>query len=530
MIGPAPVGVPAADWLRAAALRDGARIYLDDRGSGRQLTFAQVETRVRQLSHWLQSNGVNPGDRIAIVASDCHGYIETLWASMRIGAVFVPLNVRLTDHELHGLLEISAPKVLFVSTEHVDRGTKLRAGMSAIEHLVCYQTGEAASAEDYERVLSGSPDADIRVRVSDDDPLGLAFTSGTTGLPKAVVQSQRMVKWTIIGCVLGWETRVEECYYSGAPLFHISGMAMVLMGALMNYTSVLMPGFDAAKVAAMLRDGTVTSAFLVPTMIGMVLEQPGAETCSYPKLRAIHYGAAPMPLALLKRALAVFNCDFVQSFGAGTESGWNCALTSADHRRAVAGAPHLLTSVGRAAPGVELRICDPDWQDVPHGEIGEVVIRSDMIMSGYLGQPEETANAMHPDGWFRAGDLGYQDEEGYLYLKDRKKDMIVRGGENIYPAEIERVLYQIPQVLECAVVRTPDAHWGEVPVAHIVLRAGGQQMSASELRNHCAEQLAKFKIPARWFFHDKLPKTASGKILKRELVGGRPEFSSSEAV
>jgi len=506
-----------ADWLRAAALRDGRRVYLDDVDSGRRVTFAEVEDRVRHLANALLERGIARGDRIGIVATDCHGYIETLWASMRIGAIFVPLNVRLTNRELADLLDHAGAKILFVSADQASRVLGLIERVGSLTGAIAYEPTEQSGVEDYETVLGRSSAADIRIRVEDDDPLGLAFTSGTTGLPKAVVQSQRMVKWIVATSVLGWETRAGEFYYSGAPLFHISGMAMVLMGALMNYTSVLTRRFRPDEFLELVRDRRITSAFLVPTMIGLVLEQEKAAT--YGKgLRAIHYGAAPMPVALLHRAIEAFDCDFVQSFGAGTESGWNCALTTEDHRRAVAGEEHLLRSVGRPAPGVELRICDDDWNDVASGTVGEVVVRSDEIMSGYLGQPEETARSMHPDGWFRAGDLAYRDEEGFIYLVDRKKDMIVRGGENIFPAEVERVLYTYPGVLECAVVGAPDPKWGEVPVAHLVLRAGVRPPDPQVLFDYCTRHLAKFKIPSEWRFRSSMPKTASGKILKREIA------------
>jgi acyl-CoA synthetase (AMP-forming)/AMP-acid ligase II len=511
-----PTRVTAGDWIRAAAARHPDRVHLDDTGEQRRLTFGEVEQRVRRLGNGLLAMGLRTGQRVALLATDSHRVVETLYASMRIGTTFVPLNVRLAEREIFELLRLSQARVLFVGARYVEMARRLAEELPTVEQVVGYD-GASDGVLDYETLLRGADEHDPRVFVPDDAILGLAFTSGTTGRPKGVLQSQRMVKESTLTTLICWETQPEEVYYCGAPLFHISAMDMVFMTAVRGLTYVLAPAFDPAAVHGWLRAGKLTSLFLVPTMISAVLQQPAVHYGGYGRLRAVHYGAAPMPLALLRTATAVFGCDFVQAFGAGTESGWNTVLSSADHRRALDGADHLLRSVGRAAPGVELRLCDDDWRDVPRGEVGEVVVRSDMIMSGYLDDPVESARSLHPDGWFRAGDLGYQDEDGYLYLVGRKRDMVVRGGENIYPAEVETVLFDHPAVLECAVVGVPDEHWGEVLRAHLVLRPA-TAATAGELVAHCRTRLAGYKVPARWVFEAELPKNASGKILKRVLA------------
>jgi fatty-acyl-CoA synthase len=265
-----------------------------------------------------------------------------------------------------------------------------------------------------------------------------------------------------------------------------------------------------------MQQGKLTACFMVPTMINTVVNLPGARGATYSGLRTILYGAAPMPPALLREAMDVFGCDFINAFGAGTEAGLQTVLTAADHRRAAAGEGHLLGSIGRAAFGVDLRICDPDLNDVPRGEVGEIVTRSDTVMSGYLRNPEATADSLK-DGWFRAGDLAFMDEEGYLYLAGRRKDMIIRGGENVYPIEIETVLAEHAAILDVAIVGIPEPHWGEVVRACLVARPGHSTPSAQELADHCRSHLARYKVPEQYVWMDELPRNASGKVLKREL-------------
>jgi acyl-CoA synthetase (AMP-forming)/AMP-acid ligase II len=264
----------------------------------------------------------------------------------------------------------------------------------------------------------------------------------------------------------------------------------------------------------------VTAAFLVPTMISALLQQPGVEEPDYERLRLIYYGASPMSPALLRRAMDTFGCDFLNAFGAGTEAGLQATMSPAEHRRALAGHPELLGSIGRPSYGVALRLVDDDMNDVPDGEVGEIATRSDQLMDGYLDMPEETARAFR-GGWFRAGDLAYRDKSGYLYLHGRGKDMIIRGGENVYPIEIESVLAEHDAVAQAAVIGVPDDHWGEVVRAFVTAPGwtGTADELAAALTEHCTARLARYKVPAEFRVVEALPTNASGKILKRELRG-----------
>jgi acyl-CoA synthetase (AMP-forming)/AMP-acid ligase II len=259
----------------------------------------------------------------------------------------------------------------------------------------------------------------------------------------------------------------------------------------------------------------LTGVFLVPTMISSIVNLPGIDEGGFESLKTLFYGASPMSPALLKRTMELFDCNFYNGFSAGTECGQQTLLTPEDHRRAAAGEPHLLSSIGRPGFAIDLRICDDDMNDVARGDVGEIVTRSDMVMSGYLDQPERTAQAV-VDGWFRGGDLAWQDEEGYLYLAGRKNDMIIRGGENVYPVEIESVIAEFPGVAENAVVGLPDDHWGETVKAFVTM-VDGATLDPDALAQFCRTRLAAYKVPTTIVETTSLPRNASGKILKREL-------------
>jgi acyl-CoA synthetase (AMP-forming)/AMP-acid ligase II len=290
---------------------------------------------------------------------------------------------------------------------------------------------------------------------------------------------------------------------------------MILMHIMRSFPTLILPQFAEEPVLRWMQSGELTGAFLVPTMISRLLDHPAVHAGSYGSIRSIIYGGAPITPPVLRRAMEVFGCDFINAFGAATEGGLQSVLSSAEHRRALNGEEHLLGSIGRPSYGVQLRLVGPDGRDVPRGEVGEIVTRSDAVMSGYLEMPAETAQAIR-DGWFHAGDLARMDDEGFLFLAGRSKDMIIRGGENIYPVEIETVLSRHPAVGQVAVIGRPDPHWGEIVVAYLV-PAAGASIDPDDLRAHCRSALAAYKVPTSFEIVDEMPLNASGKILKREL-------------
>jgi acyl-CoA synthetase (AMP-forming)/AMP-acid ligase II len=492
-------------------------------GDGSEQTFAETHSRVNRLAGALAAAGVAKGDRVAIVATDSTGYVEVLLACMKLGATYVPLNNRLQADELLTLLRRAEPRALFTSSRYLETCRQLTPQVPSIGLLAAFDGEPTPGVAGFEELVASGSDIEPDVPVGDDDVLGLAFTSGTTGLPKGVLQSQRMVKSLVVNMSIDYEIVPDEFRYTASPIFHIAGQAMILMHVWRGFPTLVLPQFQPDAVLSWMQSGRLTGAFLVPTMVSTLLEHPRVSAGSYENLRSIIYGGAPMSPALLRRAMDVFGCDFINAFGAATEGGLQSVLSSADHRRALAGAPHLLGSIGKPAFGVELRIVDETGADVRHGEVGEIITRSDPVMTGYLEMPEETSHAVR-DGWFWGGDLARMDENGYLYLAGRSKDMIIRGGENIYPVEIETILADHPSVAQVAVVGRPDEHWGEVVVAFVTGAPAGDAPDPEALREHCRTRLAAYKVPAEVRVVDALPLNASGKILKRTL---REQFSPS---
>ncbi len=502
-------GPSAGEFLRLSAQRYPDRIALV-LGDGTQWTFRETNTRVNRLADALSAHGVARGDRVAIFANNGVGYVEVILACLKLGCIYVPLNNRMTAAEVDPLIDQARPSAVFMDSTYASVMTPVLKQARGVTLISTFDDGEFTP---YEQLIAAGRDVEPAVEIDDEDIVGLAFTSGTTGSPKGVLQSQRMLKNLVTAITLDYEIQPDEFRYSSSPMFHIGGQSPVLMHLWRGFPTLIMPSFDPDAVLYWIRDRGLTGCFLVPTMISALLAHPKIAESTYPGLRSIIYGAAPMPPSLLRRAIEVFECDFVNAFGAGTETGLQTVLSSADHRRAVSGAEHLLGSIGKPAYGVDVKLIDDQDNICAVGEVGEIVTRNAQTMSGYLGRPDATAEALR-DGWFRSGDLAYQDEAGYLYLAGRRNDLIIRGGENVYPIEIEDALAAHPSVAAAAVVGAPDEHWGEVIVAFLVVSA---PVTASEVQAFARQSLAAYKIPVRVFFLDELPTNPAGKVLKRVL-------------
>lgn len=499
--------VQLGDYLRLSAQRFSGRACFV-RGDGVAQSFAETNSRVNRVAQALAAAGIGRGDRVAILAVDSVGYYEVMFACMKLGATYVPLNNRLAEEEVETLLRRAAPTAVFVSDRYARMGRDVVGRIDGVRLFANFDDG-------YEELVAGGTDIEPEVRVLDTDILGLAFTSGTTGLPKGVLQPQGMLKALVWMQSIEYDPRPGDFRYTASPAFHIAGQAMVFLHVARGFPTLILPQFDAPTTLRWMQAGDLTGCFLVPTMIRRLLDLPDVRDSDYAQLRTIIYGGEPMSVPLLREAMKVFGCGFINAFGAGTEGGLQAVLSTADHERAAAGESHLLGSIGVPPAGVELRIVDEHDNDVPPGVIGEIITRSDTVMAGYLDMPEETERALR-GRWFRAGDLAYRDEQGYLYLAGRSKDMIIRGGENIYPVEIETVLSRLPGVAQAAVVGKPDDRWGEIVVAVLTV-AEGASVTPDEVRRHCRAHLAAYKVPADVRIIDEMPLNASGKILKREL-------------
>lgn len=474
--------------------------------------FRTTEERVCRLANAFLDRGIRRGGRVAILALDSSAYVETMFACLTIGVAFVPLNNRLRPAEVLMLLRAAEPDALFVCSRYVELAREVSPKVESIGLLGCFDGADGfVGFEDL--IASGEP---VRpdVTVTDDDVSAIVFTSGTTGLPKGVVQTQKATKMTSVAAYSNFEAGWEEGVYSGSPLFHVAGYGLIFANLVTRNASFMLPQFNPAEILKAIGAGKVHMCLFVPTMIGMLLDHPDCAKTSFGTLRSIMYGAAPMSPPLLRRAMGAFGCNFVQVFGAATEAGTQSVLTGADHRRALQGQEHLLQSVGRPALGVRLKIVDPEGNQLPTGEVGEIVTKSDQVMTGYLNLPEETARAKR-DGWFWGGDLGRLDEDGYLFLSGRSKDMIIRGGENIYPLEIETVLADVPGIVLCSVIGEPDDRWGELVVACLTVNEAFP--GAAEALAHCRANLATYKVPAWIEILDAMPMTGSAKVSKPEL-------------
>lgn len=478
---------------------------------GEQRTFAEVNSRVNRICDALTERGVRKGTRIALLDTDSFAYAEVLLACFKLGAVHVPVNFRLAEFEIGKILGQAKPEFFFVGRRYLEMAEKVVSGLPRECTLLSL---DGCLDDDVESLVAAGRDIEPDVRLSDSDLLGIMFTSGTTGLPKGVMQTHGMLKRMLS---MGWEVfpKPRDVRYTASPLFHIAGWAIVFTQVAVGCTSLIEPQFDPEVTAKAIRDGLLTGCFLVPTMIQAVLDVDAGPT-GKERLDTMLYGSAPMPPSLLKRALERYpDCNFWNMFGAGTESGVQTLLRPEDHRRALAGEEHLLSSVGQPVLFVDLRILDDEGNEVPTGVVGNIAARTECVMSGYLDLPEKTGEALH-DGWFWGGDRGWVDEEGFLYLGGRSRDMIVRGGENIYVSEIELVLTDVPEVADAAVVGRPDEKWGEVVVAFVEYRQDPPTVEA--LEEMCRSRLASYKVPVEYHILPELPRNPTGKIKKNELL------------
>jgi long-chain acyl-CoA synthetase len=500
---------------RAAARGDAVAIVHGDR----QLSFARLDERSNQLARALLDQGVRAGDRVAYLDRTAPEVIELLFAVSKIGAVIVPMNWRLAAPELAAVLADSRPPVLIAGDRFSKVGAELidRQG-GGTELIVVGDSGDG-----YEQWLSAHPAADPGQRGGSRDVVVQMYTSGTTGVPKGVLTTHRNLA-AAAETSPRWEFDADSVSLTPLPMFHIGGIGWAFVGLWNGATTILVRDFEPAAVLDTLERRQVTNAVFVPTMLRMLCDVPGAASRDFSALRSIAYGASPITTTVLKAALGTFRCSLFGIYGLTETTGAITQLDPSDHD-ADGDREHLLRSAGRPYPWAELRIADPATGTAlgPHA-IGEVWLRAPNVTIGYFGRPEETAAALTSDGWLRTGDGGYVDEDGYLFLTDRIKDMIVSGGENVFPIEVEEVLSQHPDVSEVAVIGVPHERWGET-VKALIVRRPGASVGAAELVTFARTRLAGYKLPRSIEFVDDLPRTPTGKVLKRELrviSGGAP--------
>jgi acyl-CoA synthetase (AMP-forming)/AMP-acid ligase II len=509
-----PIGTYADIIYRNALLNSSkeAFVYGD-----RRVTFAEFNRRVNSTIHALRSLGIKKGDGIGLVSWNCLDALDVYGAAMKGGFVVSPFNPRLKKRELDYLLRYSKVKVLFVGKELVDMATELKGAVPTLEHFVsleCHAEGMIPH-EDILRENSEEPE----IEVSEDDPFIIFYTSGTTGVPKGAFYSHYKKieegRTKLIHAGIG----ADDKHVMILPLFHIGGWSHFFAFFLIGAPNILMEqrSFDPLSTLETIEREKATDIHVVPTQLARLLEVKDIEKFDLSSLKRIWYAASPMPYELLRRGIERFGPIFAQGYGQ-SESGPDITILERSYHLMAATDEtkrRLLTSCGKPCMWVHVRIVDEEGRDLEPYEIGEIIVQSKSVMLGYFAMPGETEETI-VDGWLHTGDMGYYDEEGFLYIVDRKKDMIISGGENVYPREIEEVLYQHPAVFEACVIGVPDERWVERVHALIVPREG-HRPDAEEITEFLRAHLAGYKVPKTIEFVDSLPKSPQGKILKREL-------------
>ena len=508
MAGP-PVVDTLADLSRAQAAAlpgDVAMVF-----EGRETSYGALDRRANQVAGGFADERLSRGARVALLAKNTDTYYEILLGASKAGAVLVPVNWRLAPAEIAFIVNDSGAELMIVGAEFTGLVEDLRAELNSIGRVLALDGGHRAwpSFDDWRAGQSEVPPA---AAARSGDVVVQMYTSGTTGDPKGARLTNGNICAELRAGYAAIQWRDDDVSLIVMPQFHIAGTVWGAYGLFAGIRNVVMRDVDPAAVIELTARERITKLFLVPAVILFMLQRPEVGDADFSSLRLIVYGASPIAQDLLRRAIAVFKCGFCQVYGLTETTGAITYLPPADHH-ADDGA--RLLSCGKPYPSVEFRIVDADDNELPAGEIGEVATRSPMNMVGYWNLPEATDAALR-GGWFHTGDAGYLDEDGYLYIHDRIQDMIISGGENVYPAEVENALFSHPAVADVAVIGVPDETWGEA-VKAIVVKAPDAETSEDELVAHTRDRIAHFKAPRSVDFVAELPRNPSGKILKREL-------------
>jgi long-chain acyl-CoA synthetase len=488
-----------------------------------RLTYKTFNERCNRLAHSLIGLGFTKGDHFALLSKNCHRHFEMFFAAAKAGTVFVPLNYRLSGRELIYIINDSDSKILFFAKEYFPLVEIIQKELKGVKTYICIDD-RIEGITSYEELLSRSdPSEPESSSIMEEDLVTIFYTSGTTGYPKGAMISHRNRIADMIHQVTDLEyIEPEDTHLNIGPLYHIGALAQSHGHLYMGCTIVVLSEFDPKRIFELIEKERIRTLWAAPTMIQMLLDYPEAKKYDVSSLKTILYAGSPMPVELLKRAIGFFGENLLIQFFGMTETGPQIThLPRKDH--VLQGSEKQmkrLRACGVESQNVHARIVDDEDRDLPPYKVGEVIVKSDAVTRGYWKKPEETKRALR-GGWFHTGDMGYMDEDRYFYIVDRKKDMIISGGENIYSAEVENVLYMHPAISEAAVIGVPHEKWVETVKAVVVLKLGARA-SEEEIIDFCKKNLASYKKPTSVEFATELPKTPSGKVLKwrlREIYG-----------
>jgi acyl-CoA synthetase (AMP-forming)/AMP-acid ligase II len=484
--------------------------------NGQRLAYREAVHAVNRQANAFVSAGLERGDRVAILGKNSIEYVLTYLAAAKAGVVTVPLNYRLTASELAYIINDARPRLLLADRDYCPIVDSIRGELGAVTRYIAIRGGGVTGWDDFERWCAAEPRTPPSRHIDETDAVYQMYTSGTTGRPKGAVLSHRAVTANIVQTSLYLQGYECGRWQIVAPVYHAAAAMTVFCCLYWGSSLYIMTDFDPAEVVRVLSEERIALTTLVPAMIqACLVAVPDIAQRQYEHLRFISYGGSPISESTLRRAIDVFGCEFGQGYGMTETTAVLTYLSAEDHQRALKEKPDLLLSAGRPLASTDLQIVDEADRPVPNGTIGQVIARGPQMMDGYWNQDEATAETL-AGGWMHTGDAGVMDDDGFVYIQDRVKDMIVSGGENIYPREVEDVLFQHPAVADAAVIGVPDERFGEAVKAVVVVRHNAR-VSAEELIEFCRDKLAGYKRPRSVDFVVSLPRNPSGKVLKREL-------------
>lgn len=478
-----------------------------------RLSYLELYKRTNRLANALLKFGIEKGNKVAIVARNSHQYLETFYAVAKIGAILVPVNWRLKENELSYILNNSEAGTIIVGEEFYQTIHNIRLELQHLNDYIIIGKKQEGT-EHYEMMLERSSDTAPQIKIDENEIVIQMYTSGTTGLPKGVLMSHKGILVTQLGQVLTTKPTSHFIHLHCGAFFHIAllfELELMAFGA----TIVVMREFNPKELLRLIQDEKINDLFIIPTMLNFILDEANKGSYDTSSLKNICYGGMPISPDLLAKTMKLFPCDFYQFFGS-TEAGNVSILLPEDHL--LEGNPdkgRRLQSTGRCDLFTELKIVNEEGSELPVGQAGEIVVKSESVIRGYWKLPELNEQLLKEE-WFHTGDIGCVDEDGYLYIVDRKSDMIISGGENIYPAEIDHVITSHPAVQMAAVIGVPDEEWGEAVKAFVVLKEG-EETTEEEIIAFCKERLAGYKKPKSVDFVESLPMTPAGKVLKKVL-------------